>query len=479
VSDNKIGNKRLRLSFLMLLLFILFPVWGSMAKLQNAAAPQPKTDHHVILISVDGLMPDSYTHTAQLNLQAPNLTQMKLNGAYAEGVEGIYPSLTYPAHTTMVTGMRPAQHGIVQNRLFEPPTMEQTLEWYWFAETIKTPTLWELAKVAGLTTAAVGWPVTVNAKIDYNVPEIFDPKENPPTAKRTLQYATPGLLPKVFAKNPTAEKGTDGRRTVMCEYIIKEYKPNLLLVHLVETDSAQHQHGPKAPEAHAAIERADAYIGRIIEATKEAGIFEKTTFIIVSDHGFAAINKTFAANVVLAKEKLITVDEAGKVTDWKAAAWAAGGSSAIVLKDPKDQATARQVAAIFTKIANQSNSPINRVILPADLQKLGAAPQAAMMLEAASGFSISDDLTGDSIRETKKTYRGTHGYLPTRPEMRSSLLLYGAGVKVGAKLPLAKMADIAPTAASLLGLSFEKAEGSPIAAFLKEVIAPQPKKSKK
>jgi predicted AlkP superfamily pyrophosphatase or phosphodiesterase len=381
----------------------------------------------------------------------------------------------------MVTGVRPATHSIVQNRIFEPPTAEQTLEWYWFADAIKSPTLWMLAKDAGLTTAAVGWPVTVNAKIDYNVPEIFDPKENPPTARRALQYSTPGLLQKVFANNPTAEKSTDGRRTAVCEYIIKEYKPNLLLLHLVETDDAQHKNGPKTPEAFAVIERADAYIGRMIEATKQAGIFEKTTFIIVSDHGFAAIQKTFAPNVVLAKEKLITVDASGKATDWKAAAWPAGGSCAIVLKDPNDKETAKQVIVIFEKIAEQNGSPINRVILSDDLKKLGAIPQAAVMLEAASGFSFTDNLTGDRLKDTSKTYRGTHGYLPTRPEMRSSLILYGADVKVGAKQALARMIDIAPTAASLLGLSFEKAEGSPIAAFLKEGVVvpkPQPKKTK-
>src|SRR2546427_4104140 len=152
---------------------------------QPAQTPPPRHDAHVIMISIDGLVPDYYLEPARLGLRVPNLVKMKLGGAYAEGVEGIFPTVTYPAHTTMITGVRPAVHGIVQNRIFEAPTEPQTREWYWFSEALKTETLWSMAKKSGLVTANVGWPVTVGADIDYNVPEIADPKENPPTGKRT------------------------------------------------------------------------------------------------------------------------------------------------------------------------------------------------------------------------------------------------------------------------------------------------------
>src|SRR5712692_7023075 len=176
---------------------------------------QPRRDTHVIMISIDGLVPDYYLEPARLGLKVPNLVKMKLGGAYAEGVEGIFPTVTYPAHTTMITGVRPAVHGIVQNRIFEAPTDPQTREWYWYADAIKTETLWSMAKKAGLVTATVGWPVTVGANIDYNVPEIFDPKENPPTGKRTAQYATPGLLAKALAAGSGGDNSTDGRRTAI------------------------------------------------------------------------------------------------------------------------------------------------------------------------------------------------------------------------------------------------------------------------
>ncbi|HXG68948.1 MAG TPA: ectonucleotide pyrophosphatase/phosphodiesterase, partial [Blastocatellia bacterium] len=179
-----------RIAFLPLCVLLTLTLALAQTGGQNRDAQPvlPRKDAHVIMISIDGLVPDYYTAPAQAGLKAPNLTKMKLGGAYADGVEGVFPSVTYPSHTTLVTGVRPATHGIVQNRIFEAPTEPQTRAWYWFAKDLKSETLWSAAKKAGLVTAAVGWPVTAEAEIDYNVPEIFDPTENPPTLKRTIQY---------------------------------------------------------------------------------------------------------------------------------------------------------------------------------------------------------------------------------------------------------------------------------------------------
>lgn len=432
---------------------------------QSTSAGQPRSDSHVIMISIDGLVPEYYTAPAQVGLRVPNLVRMKLDGAYAEGVEGVYPSVTYPAHTTMVTGVRPALHGIVQNRIFEAPTAPQTREWYFFAKDLKADTLWTLAKKAGLTTAGVGWPVTVEAEIDYNVPEIFDPLERPATPRRSLQYATPGLIAKAIGGG-IKDTTTDGRRTAMSEFIITSYKPDLMLIHLVELDGAHHTYGTRSAQALEVAERIDGYLGRIIEATRKAGIFEKTTFLIVSDHGFAAVEKSFEPSVVLVKEKLITLDGEGKAVDWKAAAWPAGGSCAIVLREQGDKATAAKVAEVFGRVASRNGGPLNRVLNRDEIKKLGSIPEAELMLEAAPGYVFGEELTGPEIREAKN-YRGTHGQLPTRAEMRSALIVYGAAARVGARIPLARMIDIAPTAAAVLGLTFTKAEGLPIRETIK------------
>ncbi len=435
---------------------------------QDEAAQQARRDSHVIMISIDGLVPDYYTAPRQLGLRIPALTRMKLNGAYAEGVEGVYPTVTYPSHTTMVTGVRPATHGIVQNRVFEPPTERQTKAWYWFSKEIKTETLWSLAKKNGLTTAAVGWPVTVGAEIDYNIPEIWDPSEQPITGKRMAENATPGLIENALSGRNL--KGDDFRTSVS-EFIVTKYKPNLMLIHLVELDDVHHTFGPRTPQALSTAEREDGYIGRIVAATERAGILDKTTFVIVSDHGFAAIDKKFEPNVRLAEEKLIELDKSGKAVSWKAAAWPAGGSCAIVLHDPTDKGAAEKVIQVFTSLNKKEKGPINRVLVRKELDSLGAIPQAVVVLEAAPGYSFDDSLTGPETHESGARYKGTHGYLPSRAEMRSSLILFGQAARTGARVVIARMLDIAPTAAGVLGLSLTEAEGSPILELLKDGVA--------
>ena len=426
----------------------------------RAAQPTPAArPEHVILISVDGMPPDYYTAPEKLGLRVPTLTMMKQGGAYAEGMEGVYPTVTYPQHTTMVTGLRPAAHGVVQNRIFEAPSEPQTRHWYWYAKALKAETLWTVAKKAGLTTAAVGWPVTVGAAIDYNVPEIYEPGGDASTWDWIAKHSTPGLLEKALGPDLKQGSGTDERLTSVSEFIIRNYRPNLLLLHLIELDGAHHRHGPRTPPGIETAEREDGYIRRIVEATRQAGIFDKTTFFIVSDHGFASIDKRFSPNVTLAKAGLITLDAAGKATAWKAAAWPSGGSCAIVLKDSDDKETADKVNALFARWARQGRGPIKRIVTRAELRKLQAVPQAALMLEAAPGYSFDDTLTGEEVRDSGETYKGTHGYLPTDPRMRASLIAYGPGVRSGAKLPLARMIDLAPSITALLRLKLPQPEG--------------------
>ncbi|HEU4387248.1 MAG TPA: ectonucleotide pyrophosphatase/phosphodiesterase [Blastocatellia bacterium] len=459
---------------------LLLSCLASRASLQDSRGLRSKDSAYVIIVSVDGLPADYYTSPASYGLRVPNLTRMKLAGAYAAGVEGIYPTATYPAHTTMVTGVRPATHGIVQNRIFEPPDATQTRAWYWYADAIKSETLWALAKKAGLTTAAVSWPVTVGAEIDYNVPEFWAAAENVTLFGPMTRNATPGLVEKIVAWTSAKEPRADDWRTIEAEYLITNLRPNLLIVHLLELDGVHHTYGPGAREALDVVEREDSYVGRIVDATRKAGTFDKTTFIIVSDHGFGKVVKRYTPGVTLVREKLVTVDAEGKATNWKAAVWPAGGSCAIVLRDPKDTVTAKKLNDVFSKMADQGGSPVSRVVTRAELDKMGAIPQAALMLEAASDFSFDEGYTGPEVRDSGN-YRGTHGYLPGRAEMRSALILFGHNVRGGARIQLARMIDIAPTAAGLLGLVFSEPEGSAITELLKPGAVPltPPLKKKK
>ena len=227
------------------------------------------------------------------------------------------------------------------------------------------------------------------------------------------------------------------------------------------------------------MEKEDGYIGRILQAARDAGIFDSTTVLVVSDHGFASVSKKFEPNVVLARAKLITLDSAGKAISWKAAAWDADGSCAIMLHDPADKETAKQVTDIFTKIAGRDNAPISLVFERKQLDRMGAIPQAAIMLEASPGFYFDDALTGAEIKDADKNYRGTHGYLPSKLEMRSSLIVYGEAARVGARSGVARMIDIAPTGAAILGLDLPRAQGLVLTGLIKQQYVPAPQPDKK
>ncbi len=127
----------------------------------------------VLMISIDGLKPEYVTHAAEHGLKVPTLRRFLVEGTYAEGVVAVVPTVTYPDHTTLITGVWPAQHGIFNNTLFDPM---RNLDgaWYWYAGDIRVPTLWDAAHQKGIGTASVSWPVSVNAvSVDTLIPEYW------------------------------------------------------------------------------------------------------------------------------------------------------------------------------------------------------------------------------------------------------------------------------------------------------------------
>src|SRR5215469_14990421 len=153
---------------------------------------QEKPAPLLVMISVDGLGAENIAGADEHGAKIPNLRRMLKEGAYAEGVLGVVPTVTYPSHTTLVTGVWPAKHGIFANTVFDPLRKNQE-GWYWYAEDIRVPTLWDAASRAGLVTASIQWPATVGARITWNIPEIWR-ANTAEDAKLVRAVSTPGLL---------------------------------------------------------------------------------------------------------------------------------------------------------------------------------------------------------------------------------------------------------------------------------------------
>ena len=121
---------------------------------------------HLVIVSIDGLRPEFYLDDAY---PAPTLRELVKSGSHARAATPVFPSVTYPGHATIVTGVRPVRHGILFNRIWSPTG--GTTRWYEEATDLRATPLWDVARAAGLTTAAVSWPVTLGARIDWLIPE--------------------------------------------------------------------------------------------------------------------------------------------------------------------------------------------------------------------------------------------------------------------------------------------------------------------
>jgi len=202
------------------------------------AAPAPPPRVPVVLVSIDGLKPDYVLDADRHGLKVPNLRRLVADGAHATGVTGVTPTVTYPSHTTLVTGVSPATHGILNNSPFDPMTTNNG-GWYWYAEDIKVPTLWDAAGDAGVVTANVDWPVTVGARVRYSIVQYWRaPLPVPPGGdedhKLLRALSTPGLLDEAerdLGRYPAGYRYTpadDALRAKFVAWMIEKKRPGFL-----------------------------------------------------------------------------------------------------------------------------------------------------------------------------------------------------------------------------------------------------------
>jgi len=431
---------------------------------QQPAPAATAPSRHVVLISIDGLRPDYYLPRPGKQTKTPALDALLARGSWAEGVIGQFPSLTYPSHTSIVTGVPPGIHGIVQNTMFAG-TGEGG--WYFDNSAIKVPALWDAAKTAGLTTGGISWPVTVGAKIDYLLPETNQAPRDMTWLDLMRRQSTPGLVDAVVARLGTFDpngnrdyKERDRFSVAAAAEILERHKPNLLLIHLVEADTAQHSYGPNSPQAIDAMTRIDAAVGAIVKSVETAGIAAETTIVITGDHGFYRVHSAFQPNVILREAGLLQVDAKGAITSWQALAHRA----AIKLKDPQDTALAARVEKLFTDLADGRYKGLFRVVGRKELAERESDPDAVLFLEPIEGYTTAAGTQGGFLIASPRG--GDHGYMPDALPMRTGLIMAGAGIKPGVAMPVARQIDIAPTVARLLGYEMPQAEGAPIVGLI-------------
>ncbi|MFB9768627.1 alkaline phosphatase family protein [Lactiplantibacillus modestisalitolerans] len=413
------------------------------------------TNQHMVIISLDAL---GYRDLREHQDELPVLKQLITGGTWVKSVTGIYPTLTYPSHTTIITGQYPRVHGIVNNTKIQPE--RRSPDWYWYQKDVKVPTLYDLARKRKLTTAAFLWPVTAGSKITYNLAEIFPNRIWTNQVLVSLKASSPLFLLAMNHKyghlrNGIKQPQLDEFITACAVDTLVNKQPNLTMIHLVDMDSMRHRYGVRSKEAMAGLHRLDKHVGQLIEATKQAGTFADTNFVILGDHYQINVDHMIHLNTLFAKQGWLharadqTFDD-----DWSVMAKSADGATYVYTRHFDDWA---RLKALINEVEG-----VETVIDGQAAAKRGADPDCALMVEAKAGYYFTDESRRPLVVEpvhpdtlgTPDRYHGVHGYDPDKPDYQTTLVFNGPAVKAGATVDHANLVDEAPTFARLLGLQF-------------------------
>lgn len=449
---------------------LLAPLAGLVAVLVSAALPAAAAPRHaaakggspVLMISIDGLRPLDVIEANERGFTAPNLQKLMHEGVYSTGVRNSLPTVTYPNHTTLITGVWPAKHGVANNATFDP-TGENMGGWYWYASDIKVQTLWDAVHGAGGKVASLSWPVSVGApSIDYDIPEYWRAR-NAEDIKLLKALITPGLLAPLEQKTGLTyaaafgeDPKSDDVRAAFAAAIIETKHPKFFTLHLVSLDETEHLFGPGTPQAQQTLASIDAAVGRLIAAARKAE--PNLVVVVVSDHGFAKVEHSVNLVGQFAEAGLLVQDPVThKVKTWDAAPWG-GASAAVVLRDPKDAVVKAKTKALLDKLAADPEFGIERVIDADEIARMGGTPEASYWIDFKIGYSMG----GNATHVSPSAQHGTHGWFPTHPEMRASFFMAGPGVPASGAIGEIDQRDIAPTVAKALHVPLPSADGKPL-----------------
>lgn len=444
----------------------------SLAVLALAAAPMSaaNADRHVVLVTIDGFPADLWRDPT---LPVPTLRKLAADGAVADAMTVSNPAITWPCHTSLITGATPRKHGVLFNGLLvrqgtnKPPKLEP---WVDKSKLVFMPTLYDVAHAAGLTTAESDWvAVTRPGTIAWSFGELPDPESTVVREMLAAGELTPeelaGMRPGGGERRKTIWR--DNLWTRGAAFMFRQHKPNLLLYHTLNTDSIHHRYGPNTDPSFTALAYADRLLGDLIRTVDETGLRDKTTFIVTTDHGFKTVTQYAYPNVALKKAGLLTA--AGPtVTACDAYTMSQGGIAFVYILDPARKAELLpRLKALFATVDG-----VDRVIDGADAHSLGMPTPAEnqgmgeLILYAKKGYAFSAAATGDALSGPTVNYSGTHGYFNGDHELDGIFIASGPGIRKGVKLDRIRNLDIAPTIARILGLNLPDAEGVALDAIL-------------
>jgi hypothetical protein len=372
----------------------------------SAAQLPVATLRTVIVISLDGTRP--------ADLDDPELTTLRglrSRGAAAERLRPEFPSNTFPNHMTLVTGVPPEVHGIVNNVFRDPERgvfrYENDPTWS------QVEPIWGIAARGGVVSAAFHW---IGSEGPWR--NDFGPRHW-----------------KSFS-NWTSESKKVAQILAWLDLTDPAERPRLITSWFHGVDGAGHDHGPGSRQARLALRKQDRALAKLVEGIEERGGFDAVTLLLVSDHGMAPVEHRVDLKAELRK------------ADLDAKALGGGGVALVSLRGGAEAVD--RAAALVASLGLTALRP--------------GAPGSPLRLDNPRfGDLVAIAPVGTAITRGS-TLRGSHGYLPDEPSMGGVLIAVGRGISAGTRLGTVRALDVAPTVLAWLGLARpEWMEGRPIA----------------
>jgi predicted AlkP superfamily pyrophosphatase or phosphodiesterase len=424
----------------------------------------PVKDRLVILISLDGFPAYAFQDP---KIPLPTLRRLAREGASAKAMTIINPTVTWPNHTAMVTGVDAAKHSVLYNGLaiVSDNTSVRIEPWVDKDVLVQVPTVYDLVSQVGLTTAEVDWVAIQNPKtINWSFAE--RPKAD---GKVEQEMIAEGIVSQEeiarFASAPITWRDEVWMKA--CAYILKKHHPNLMLFHLLNTDSVQHRYGAGSLATNTALAYADSRVQLILDTLKENDLLNRATILVVSDHGFKTYKRTIRVNALLEQAGLLKEADGKIICD--AYVVPEGGTAMVYLTNPSRKAElTKSLAEMFAKVEG-----VDRVIAPKDFASFGYPDSkvnthmADFVLAAKEGYSFSGEAKGEVVMDVPAgQVSGSHGYLNSDAEMNAIFVAWGRGIKQGSQLESIRNLDVAPTIGALLGLQMKGIDGKALSDIL-------------
>lgn len=420
----------------------------------------------MIIISLDAVGTKDIPYLKTL----PNFKKLFEKSAYCMNVESVYPSLTYPAHTSIITGCTPNHHGVINNTCFQ--INRKSPDWMWQRRFVKKMTLYDELLKQKKKVAAVLWPVTAQSKITYNVPEVF---ANRPWQNQIMVSAANGSvwyeleLNKKFGKmrNGVSQPALDNFAHASVVHTIEKYNPDLILVHFTDVDTHRHLYGVNHKKVTEALNRHDKRLGEIMEMLEKTGDADKTTVVILGDHYQMDAKRIVYLNYMLKERGFLTVKN-GKITDYDFVARNCDGSC-YIYKNPKKKLSVDRISELEVTLKECEKEDvygIERIYTGKEAGELGADDRCLYMIEACQGVYYLDEFEMLTKGCENSKMKATHGYLPTKPDYQTFFMVSGYGINPGVEVPYMRLYDEGPTLARIWNVTLPEADGRVIEEIL-------------